>query len=178
MGTKTAEIPAKKTNVIFKICFFSLNAEARYAGRSTVIQHGAKSATIPAKNDAIIDAEKSISIVINVIIKVYVLLHVTEPPAQRNAIQPAWSLENLFQDTLNDLQAPLRMAHARSDQTSQERLPPRGAQPLCLSLRGRDRACRTRRMFFRNATVYLPLCTCRMYIPFESAPAPHCHSAP
>ena len=41
---------------------FSRKAEAKYAGKSTVIQQGAKRATIPAKKAAIIEAEKIISI--------------------------------------------------------------------------------------------------------------------
>ncbi len=62
MGIRTTAIPKKKIMVIFNICFFSRNAEARYAGSKMVIQHGANKATIPAKNDATIDAEKIISI--------------------------------------------------------------------------------------------------------------------
>jgi len=48
--------------VIFKILFFSRKADPRYAGNKIVMQHGANKATMPAKNDAIIDAEKIISI--------------------------------------------------------------------------------------------------------------------
>src|SRR3989338_827294 len=62
MGTSTREIPAKNTSVIRRMRFFSRKADAIYAGRSTVIQQGAKSATIPARNAAKIDALKIISI--------------------------------------------------------------------------------------------------------------------
>jgi len=43
-------------------CFFCLKAEARYDGRRTDIQQGANSATMPAKNEAAIDAKNIVSI--------------------------------------------------------------------------------------------------------------------
>ena len=39
--------------------------EAKYDGKSTVMQHGAKRAAIPATNAAIIDALKSNSIILD-----------------------------------------------------------------------------------------------------------------
>ena len=57
-------MPRKNKSVIRMIFFFSRKAEARYVGRSTVMQHGAKSATIPAKKAARIEALKISSILI------------------------------------------------------------------------------------------------------------------
>ncbi len=61
IGRKTAVTPRKKINVIKNTRDFSRNIDPKYAGRSTVMQQGAKSAAIPATNATIRDVLVSIS---------------------------------------------------------------------------------------------------------------------
>jgi len=62
IGRKTVKIPRKNINVIKNILYFSLKMFAKYDGKRTVIQHGAKSAATPATNAATSDVPTSISI--------------------------------------------------------------------------------------------------------------------
>ena len=56
MGRKIDKIPRKYMKVIKNTVAFCLKIEAKYVGSRIVIQQGAKSAAIPAKNEAINDA--------------------------------------------------------------------------------------------------------------------------
>src|SRR3989344_717497 len=61
-GRKTVRMPRKKMKVIRKTLRLSWKMEAKYAGRSTVTQQGAKSAAMPATNAAMREAPRMSSI--------------------------------------------------------------------------------------------------------------------
>jgi len=56
IGNITTNIPSAKTNVIKSTCFRSLKTDPKYAGRRYVMQHGAKSAIMPAIKDDMSEA--------------------------------------------------------------------------------------------------------------------------
>jgi hypothetical protein len=56
IGKNTVKIPRKKINVIKKTLYLSLKIEARYDGKSTVMQQGANSAATPAIKAETIEA--------------------------------------------------------------------------------------------------------------------------
>ena len=55
-GKNTVKIPRKKMKVIRKTLYFSRKIEARYDGKSTVIQQGANNAATPAMKAETIEA--------------------------------------------------------------------------------------------------------------------------
>src|SRR3989337_1637429 len=72
MGRNTASIPRKNTKVMRNTLYRSLKIEAKYAGKRTVMQQGAKRAASPAMNAAMSD------------------------PLISNSIPPPWSLSSQF----------------------------------------------------------------------------------